>query len=289
MNSHDQDDEPDLSPEEVASQEVDPAEVDFEDDEEGFSLEELSAAYAGVAAGTGEFQSTSESADVLTRDDLAALSPEPVPSSDEEEIDSDEHAEAEWLDDPEEVEVPPTPEVIVEAALFVGHPDNTPLTSTRLASIMRDVSPEEVEAIIERLNASYREERQGIRIAQDEMGYRMIVAPEVESVRLSFSGKIRETRLNQSAIEVLSLVAYQPGITVSEVTDRRGRESASLLNQMVRRRLVEMRREELPPDDKTKKAKKPKLVSRYYPAERLLVLLGLESLDDLPHVEEANL
>jgi len=42
----------------------------------------------------------------------------------------------------------------------------------------------------------------------------------VESIRHVFTGKVREeTRLNQASIEVLSLVAYQPGITAGECTD----------------------------------------------------------------------
>lgn len=261
---------------------------EFDDDEEGFSLEQLGAAYARVAA-------MSESGDEAPADldpaELLRSEPDPKPSENEsaeefieEDPDSDEALAVAAQSSAEldaSADQAATPEAIVEAALFVGHPDNLPLTPPRLASIMRGFSPEEVIDIIDQLNASYRAERQGIRIVEQDGGYRMVVAPEVESVRAAFTGKIRETRLNQSAVEVLSLVAYQPGITSARVTDLRGRDSGSLLNQMVRRRLVEVKRE---PGDGT-----DKLVSRFYPAERLLVLLGLETIDDLPHVEEANM
>ena len=155
---------------------------------------------------------------------------------------------------------------------------NKPLTQQRLASLMRDVTPEEVDEIIERLNESYREADQALRIRRDEHGYRMTIAPEVETVRRSFLGKVREARLTQSAIEVLSLVAYQPGITAQKVQDQRGRESGPLLNQLVRRQLLSLERKV--PEEGGRK------VPHYYPTERFLVLFGLESLNDLPQVEE---
>ena len=106
----------------------------------------------------------------------------------------------------------------------------------------------------------------------------MTISPEIETVRRSFLGKVREAKLNQAAIEVLSLVAYQPGITGQKVQDQRGRESHALLNQLVRRQLLRMERKQ--PQEGGKK------LPHYYPTERFLVLFGLESLDDLPQVEE---
>ena len=270
----------DVTPEDVTPEDVTP-EDDAPEEVEGFSLEQLSAAYAQAArlheAGSGDDAEAAESIETALRE---GSNPDPESVGSERlEQEVDEPPVSDLDDGPSEIA---TPEAIVEAALFVGHPDNKPLTAPRLASIMRDMTAEEVVTMIDQLNASYRHLRQGIRIAGDPVeGFRMVVAPEVEAVRSAFTGKVRETRLNQPAIEVLSLVAYQPGITASEVSDRRGRDSASLLNQMVRRRLLEVKR--LATDESTRP------VAHYYPAERLLVLLGLDSIDDLPQVEEANL
>lgn len=301
-------------PDDADSDEVEPEHVDFEDDEDAFSLEELGAAYKHIVA-----QSESDEADgsiatgeVLQREDLLAAQAKAAAESiaaakAEEEADDeglDEFDDVGGIEVPEEIA---TPEAIIEAALFVGQPSGDPISPARLASIMRDMTIDEVNEMVDSLNASYRENRQGIRVAKSDAGYSMVVAPEAESMRHVFTGKVRETRLNQASVEVLSLVAYQPGITSQECTDLRGRDSGPLLNQMVRRRLVEMRREpetvstpgsttsETDAEDdseapKKQKAKpKTKMVSRFYPAERLLVLLGLESLEDLPQVEEAHL
>ncbi|MGI9472934.1 MAG: SMC-Scp complex subunit ScpB [Rubripirellula sp.] len=234
-----------------------------EDDLDGLSLDDLGAAYARVAA---------------EHDPEAFATPE----ADEETSDSDDPEEASG-EEPEEagletVDDVVTPEAIVEAALFVGHPENKSMSEQRLASLMRDVSPEEIVDLVGQLNDSYREADQALRIIRDDHGYRMTVAPEVESVRRSFLGKVRETRLSQMAIEVLSLVAYQPGVTAQKVQDQRGRESASLLNQLVRRQLLRI--------DRIKPEDGGRAIPHYYPTERFLVLFGLETLEDLPHVEE---
>lgn len=293
-------------------------ESDFQDDEDAFSLEELGAAYQHIVAQaeSGDGGQGITTGEVLQREQLLAA--QAKARADAEAIAAEaENGGSEGGDpdgwqarEPASAEETATPEAIIEAALFVGQPNGDSVSATRLASIMRDMTPEEVTEIIERLNAGYRELRQGIRIAQDDAGFQMIVAPEAESMRQVFTGKVRETKLNQSSIEVLSLVAYQPGITAQQCTDLRGRDSGSLLNQMVRRRLIETKREPEqrdPPERNSpqqntaeqntaegdakpdRKKAKPKMVSRYYPAERLLVLLGLESLEDLPQVEEKHL
>jgi segregation and condensation protein B len=241
------------------SETADPDEASLEsmDDLDGLSMEDLGAAYARVAA-----EHDPEAFAQPAKEQLHDESPE----VDEEQEDANDQEDL------------VTPEAIVEAALFVGHPENKRFTEQRLASLMRDVSPEEVVVLIDQLNESYQEAEQGLRIVRDEQGYRMSIAPEVEAVRRSFLGKVRETRLSQTAIEVLSLVAYQPGITAQKVQDQRGRESGPLLNQLVRRQLLRLERIKPPGGGRA--------IPHYHPTERFLVLFGLETLDDLPHVDE---
>jgi segregation and condensation protein B len=234
----------------------DDAEQEFDE----LSLDDLGAAYARAAA---------------EHDPDAFAHPSDDQSQLMDHRDQDEAAPSLASDEEDEVV---TPESIVEAALFVGHPENQNLSEQRLASLMRGVQPEEVVAIIDRLNESYKQADQALRIVRDELGYRMTIAPSVEAVRRSFLGKVREAKLSQGAIEVLSLVAYQPGITAQVVQDQRGQDSGALLSQLVRRQLLEMRREK--PEDGGR------AVPHYYPTERFLTLFGLKSLDDLPQVEE---
>lgn len=247
-NSH-RDDEPDS-----------PAEGD--QDWDGISLEELGAAYA----------------EAIAQSDDALQSPE-QPDEQTAEAAPDSPAEADSLvaEHDEDNDAVPTPTAIIEAALFIGNPDGRAMSEAELAALMRGVTAEDVSCYVDRLNEGYQANGQAFRIHRDEDGLRMGVAPDMEIVRRAFYGKIRETRLSQPAIEVLSLVAYQPGISADKVQDQRGKESASLLSQLVRRRLLEQRR--VVPEG----GKRP--VATYHPTERFLQLFGLDSLDDLPQVE----
>ncbi|MDV6030647.1 MAG: SMC-Scp complex subunit ScpB [Phycisphaera sp. RhM] len=237
----------------------------LEDDSEfgEISLDDIGAAYARAAA---------------AHDPETFAVPEALPSSEGDDEPAPDAQTEDSADDDETVH----PEGIIEAALFVGHPDNQSFTAARLASLMRGVTEEEVTEMIDTLNQSYKSAEQALRIIEDEDGgYRMAIAPAVEKVRHSFLGKVREARLSQAAVEVLSLVAYQPGVTAQTVQDQRGKDSGALLNQLVRRRLLEMKRQA--------PAEGGRKVPHYYPTERFLTLFGLETLEDLPLVDESFL
>lgn len=255
-----------------------PADVDEqrqphdEEDWEAVSLEELGAAYAKMMADAGLQTEANEHSAATAENDSAVAdggSPAPGPVS----------ASSESVDDDED-QGPVTPEAIVEAALFVGHPENRPLSATELASMMRGVDEDDVQRMVDSLNQSYRSAGQALRIHSQEAGYLLGLCDSVETVRRAFYGKIREARLTHGAVEVLALVAYQPGIDAQRVQDQRGKESGSLLSQLVRRRLLEVRRE--------KPADGGRAVATYYPTERFLNLFQLSSLDDLPLVDEAD-
>jgi segregation and condensation protein B len=255
------DDGDDLTPLQQADDEADWGEI---------SLEELGQAYAeAIAAET-----------VGTDVSLAGAVPSEGPETESLEhsaiVDNDEGSTRDSQADDHEDAIP-TPGAIIEAALFIGNPENRGIAESELAALMRDVTVEDVSQYVDQLNESYIAHGQAFRIHRDEDGLRLGVAPDMEVVRRAFYGKIRETRLSQPAIEVLSLVAYQPGITGEKVQDQRGKESASLLSQLVRRRLLEQRRVAV---EGTKK-----MTATYHPTERFLQLFGLQSLDDLPQVE----
>lgn len=244
------------------------------DEEEGLSFEDLGAAFARAAAEIDP-ELVASPADAHAGGEAGSA---PDAESGERATGAASHREPrDDRGDDEDGVGTVTPEAIVEGALFVGHPENQAFSEQRLASLMRDVTPEEVVAMIDRLNASYREAGQAFRIVRDEQGYRMTTAPELDSMRQQFLGKVRETRLTQLAVEVLSLVAYQPGITAQTVRDQRGRDCGSVLSQLVRRRLLEIRREPGEASGRT--------TQTYYPTERFLALFHLESLDDLPQVD----
>jgi segregation and condensation protein B len=169
------------------------------------------------------------------------------------------------------------PRTILEAMLFVGHPANEPLTVEQAAGCLRGVQAAEVEDLIAQLNAEYEQLGCPYRIVAEGIGYRLSLAEKWHKLRDRFYGKVREARLSQAVIDVLSVVAYHQPISQERVDELRGKPSGSLLRQLVRRRLLRM---ELPA-----KKGEPRL---FYTTERFLTLFGLENLDQLPQSEDVE-
>jgi segregation and condensation protein B len=231
------------------------------EEEHGLSLEELGQAYA--AALSGGAIPYSEPHGEPSPDDLAIFSelePEPAPKADE-------HCEL-------------TPVSILEAILFVGRPDNEPITSADVARLMRGVRPIEVDELVVELNQSYERDQAPYIIASLGAGYRMELRPEYDRLCRQVFGKVREVRLSQAAIDCLAIIAYKQPVPREEVDRMRGRSSGGPLALLVRRGLVRL--------DRNQPAGKRPV---YRTTQRFLEVFRLERLDDLPQAQaiEADL
>lgn len=172
---------------------------------------------------------------------------------------------------------PPTPLQIVEAILFVGHPQDEPITSRLIASLLRGVDPNEVDEHIRALNEAYRADNSPYEIALVDGGYRMCLRGEFRPVRDRFYGKVREARLSQPAIDLLAIVAYHQPITRDQVQQLRPGGNSRILNQLLRRELLQLQPN---PEDK----RRPFFVT----TERFLALFGIDSLDALPRSDDLS-
>lgn len=230
-------------------------------DDSGLSLEDLGQAYAALLNRGGvpyeEPAATSPAEEEVAEDSLAAtLESEPLPPV------SDAACEL-------------SPKSILEAMLFVGHPQNEPLTARQVSSLMRGVLPEEIDELVVELNDEYDAEGGPYWIASIGAGYRLMLRDEFSTLREQFYGRVREAKLSQPVIDTLALVAYHQPIGQKEVDQLRGKPSGSILGQLVRRQLVRIERDPATPR-----------IARYCTTARFLDLFGLDSLEDLPQSQE---
>ncbi len=238
---------------------MDLSQLDDNDEEQGLSLEELSQAYAQLLHKSSLPEQSLEHANsAQTASDAEADAFDPL------------HEELSESD-----ACPVTPTSVLESVLFVGRPDNSPIAADEIAGLMRGVRAAEIDAHVAELNQIYAETGRAIRIVTIGNGYRLQLTEDLQFIRDRFYGPIREIRLNQAAIDCLALVAYQPGISREQLEDQRGQPSGPVLSQLVRRQLIEVRRE----------GQKQRQL-HYYPTDKLLQLIGLSTLEDLPQVEE---
>jgi segregation and condensation protein B len=215
-----------------------------------FSLHNLSAAFARLTNTSEPTSTTSEMAEALgeLQDEATAVPSEVL-----------------------------SPRMIIEGMLFVGNSNERPLTSREMASHIRDVSPSEVEALIDELNQLYAQTNAAYRIARQDKGFHFVLAASFEGVRQRLRGQIRETKLTPSALEVLSVVAYRQPINAEDVTQLRNNRSHTILNQLVRRGLLRL-------DRPKNSARKP----TYYTTDRFNTLFGIQSPEDLPSSEDLD-
>lgn len=207
----------------------------------------------------------------IQRHQISTAVPEVAESSEQDApaAEADEAVEP-GVDPLEDDTCPVTPRSILEAMLFVGQKEGG-ITARRAASLMRGVSPHEVERLVDDLNESYAADCSPIRVRLDADGYRMVIEPDLESIRELFFRRIREARLGGAAIEALAIVAYHQPVTMDEVDRLRNRQSGPVLNLLVRRELLAVERD-----------KENRRVRRYRTTERFLELFGIESIEDLP-------
>jgi segregation and condensation protein B len=233
--------------------------------DQGLSLDELSQAFAGML-GSGE-DPYAEPAPEESEDEAALI--EALGPAARSELPSARREPS--ADDACEI----SPRSILEAMLFVGNRDNTPLSSQRIAGMMRGVRAAEIDELVNELNQQYDSNGCPYRIYSEADGYRLMLREEFNRIRDKFYGRMRQARLSPPAIEVLSIIAYQGPQTSDEVNRLRGTPSGAILSQLVRRQLLRIERELAAPRS-----------PRYHTTARFLELFGLESLDDLPRSQE---
>ncbi|HEY2882705.1 MAG TPA: SMC-Scp complex subunit ScpB [Pirellulales bacterium] len=236
----------------------------------GMSLDQLSRAFAAIV---GKANSDASAPLVVVGESGSALPAEQGKTTATDAASEAGSSAAAEQADAEAIEV--TPLAILEGALFVGHPDNVPLTAEVMAKLVRGATVEEIDGWVRQLNEAYAANACPYAIVSEGAGYRMVLRDEYSSLRNRFYGRIRSARLSPAAIEVLSLVAYNQPITGDDIGRLRGTPSGHILSQLVRRRLLQLKRG----DTKPRKA-------HYSTTHRFLEVFNLRSLDDLPRSDE---
>ncbi len=233
----------------------------------GLSLNELSEAFAEMlGSGQDPYAEPEEEVD----EDAEAIA---EATGDDSTLTVREPAASPSVDDACEV----SPKSILEAMLFVGSGDNQPLSSARVAGMMRGVRAAEIDELVAELNRQYDAQGCPYRIYSEGEGYRLLLREAFSRIRDKFYGRVRQARLSPAAIEVLSIIAYQGGQTSDDINRLRGTSSGAILSQLVRRQLLCIERD--PSSPRT---------PRYHTTSRFLDLFGLESLDDLPRSQELD-
>lgn len=175
----------------------------------------------------------------------------------------------------ERPERPPVPDLerALEAILMVV---DEPQSLVSLASAIGAPVPA-VRQSIERLVADYDgvdgTVRRGFELREVGGGWRIYVRPEHDDVVRDFVLTQNPTRLSQAALETLAVIAYKQPISRGAIASIRAVNVDSVVRTLLGRGLIT----EAFTDSETG-------AIHYETTDLLLVQLGINSLDELPHI-----
>jgi segregation and condensation protein B len=134
------------------------------------------------------------------------------------------------------------------------------------------------EAALERLEERYRVEQRGLQIRRVAGGLRMTTRPEHDRVLRALYRQRNRHRLGRAALETLAVIAYRQPITAPEIGAIRGKDPIGVLKSLLDKRLIRTQ-------GRKRVVGRPFL---YATTREFLVHFGLDSLEDLPSMEEFN-
>jgi segregation and condensation protein B len=181
--------------------------------------------------------------------------------------------QAELEQKPQDEQQQLTLQSVVEAILFAS---DEPLEASKIAKVAGAGDARQVRKLVQELNAEYSRRGAAYRIEELAGGYVMLTLPEYNSWLKQLLRTRQESKLSQAALETLAIVAYKQPVMRVTVEALRGVAAGEMIRNLMEKGLVKIagRAEELG---------RPLL---YGTTRKFLEVFGLNSLQDLPKVEE---
>ena len=224
----------------------------------GLSIDKLAQAFAAMM-GTGDpYSQTADPTEVVKVDSSPVLDDDGFTSS------------------ADDVPCRVCPATILEAILFVGLPGGEPVTSRKVAGLMRGVRPQEIDDLAADLRRRYLANDCPYEVVAKDAGWVMRLRPEFARFGSVVESRARTVRLDAEAMDVLALVAWNQPVARGRIVELGCDARPSVWRQLVQRGLLEVVHEG---DDA---AAEPS----YRTTRKFLDVFRLESIDDLPEPTE---
>jgi segregation and condensation protein B len=166
----------------------------------------------------------------------------------------------------------PTVESVVEAVLFAS---DESLTPARLAEIA-GTNVRQLRKHIDDLNEKYKQSNNAFRIEQIAGGFQMLTLSAYSHWLKKLIRSREESSLSQQALETLAIIAYKQPIIRADVEAIRGVAAGEMIRNLMYKGLVRI-------TGRAEVLGRPML---YGTTKKFLEIFGLNSLKDLPKVEE---
>lgn len=159
---------------------------------------------------------------------------------------------------------------IIEAILFASGK----IVTLDELSMSLEIDKKEIANIIEEMKEEYKNANRGIEIVYVNNGYTISSKKEYHEYIYQIIDKRAKPNLSQAALEVLSIIAYNPKITRAEIENIRGVSSDASIYRLLEHNLIE----------EAGKLDLPGKPMSYKVTEEFLKKFGLNTLEDLPEL-----
>ena len=166
----------------------------------------------------------------------------------------------------------PTVETVVEAVLFAS---DESLSDARLAKIV-ETSVKQVRQCVKNLNEKYQANNNAFRIEQIAGGYQMLTLSTYNYWLKQLLRARSDSKLSPAALETLAIIAYKQPVIRADIEAIRGVAAGEVIRTLCYKGLVKI-------VGRAEILGRPML---YGTTKKFLEIFGLNTLKDLPEIEE---
>ena len=161
---------------------------------------------------------------------------------------------------------------IVEALIFVA---DEPITIKTLADVLEE-DREIIEAAVEELKEEYETRESGLQLREIAGGWQISTRTEFHEEVRKYLKTRPNAKLSLASLETLAVIAYKQPVTIPEILEIRGVQSASAIKTLLEKRLIVMKGHK-------ETVGRPML---YGTSKDFLIQFGLKDLSELPSIED---
>jgi len=164
-------------------------------------------------------------------------------------------------------------QAVMEAIIYVA---DDPVRMEQFREVFPEESRETIQQALTAMVEAFNARPGGMTIREVAGGYRMTTRPEYHEEIRAYLKTRPNAKLSMAALETLAVIAYKQPVTLAEILAIRGKKSSTALQTLLERKLVAIL-------GRTAVVGRPIL---YGTSKEFLIHFGLNSLSDLPTLEE---
>ncbi len=161
---------------------------------------------------------------------------------------------------------------LAEALIFVA---DEPISSKLLAEVLEE-ERESIDAAVEELQKEYETRGSGLQIREIAGGWQLGTRTEFHEEVRRFLKTRPSAKLSLASLETLAVIAYKQPVTVPEILEIRGVQSASAIKTLLDKKLIVAK-------GRKEAVGRP---MQYGTSKDFLIQFGLKDLSELPSIED---